>query len=140
MAVLPTYLKTSEMETSGLPCYQKDAMLILSSMGNERIERDAMFTRKKAQRASLRTHLREKYRLPQSEQDENQVQLAGDDIDLPDDLRKMMAEDEDEEEEKESFLNHIQNIQNMDIDTIKDKAQATISELKQTAEQKCILM
>ncbi|XP_072862360.1 complexin-4 isoform X1 [Chlorocebus sabaeus] len=104
------------------------------------MERDAAFTQKKAERACLRVHLREKYRLPKSEMDENQIQMAGDDVDLPEDLRKMVNEDQEEEEDKDSILGQIQNLQNMDLDTIKEKAQATFTEIKQTAEQKCTVM
>ncbi|KAG2465874.1 CPLX4 protein, partial [Polypterus senegalus] len=75
-----------------------------------------------------------------SEQDENAIQMAGDDIDVPEELRKMVDMDAVEEEEKDSILGQIQNIQNMDMDTIKEKAQATLSEMKQAAEQKCLLM
>ncbi|OCT98815.1 complexin-4 [Xenopus laevis] len=106
----------------------------------EQMERDAQFAQKKAERATLRVHMREKYRLPKSEKDDNQIQMAGDDIDLPEDLQKMVAEDQDEEEEKSSILGQIQNIQNMDMDTIKEKATATFTEIKQTAEEKCALM
>ncbi|XP_028658328.1 complexin-4a [Erpetoichthys calabaricus] len=106
----------------------------------EKMERDATFAHKKAERASLRVHLRQKYRLPKSEQDENAIQMAGDDIDVPEELRKMVDRDAVEEEEKDSILGQIQNIQNMDMDTIKEKAQATFSEMKQAAEQKCLLM
>uniref|UniRef100_A0A4W3HLJ7 Complexin 4b n=1 Tax=Callorhinchus milii TaxID=7868 RepID=A0A4W3HLJ7_CALMI len=106
----------------------------------EKMERDGMFAQKKAERATLRVHLREKYRLPKSEQDENQIQMAGDDVDLPEELRKMVNEDQEEEEDKESFIGQIQNLPNMDVDQIKEKAHATLSEIKQAAEQKCSLM
>lgn len=76
----------------------------------------------------------------QSEMDENQIQMAGDDVDLPEDLRKMVDEDQEEEEDKDSILGQLQNLQNMDLDAIKEKAQATFSEIKQTAEQKCAVM
>ncbi|XP_036179616.1 complexin-4 [Myotis myotis] len=109
-------------------------------MIEDKMERDASFTQKKAERACLRVHLREKYRLPKSEMDENQIQMAGDDVDLPEDLRKMVDEDHEEEEDKDSILGQLQNLQNMDLDTIKEKAQATITEIKQTAEQKCSVM
>ncbi|XP_036274205.1 complexin-4 [Pipistrellus kuhlii] len=109
-------------------------------MIEDKMERDASFTQKKAERACLRVHLREKYRLPKSEMDENQIQMAGDDVDLPEDLRKMVDEDHEEEEDKDSILGQLQNLQNMDLDTIKEKAQATITEIKQTAEQKCSMM
>ncbi|XP_067824779.1 complexin-4-like [Heptranchias perlo] len=103
----------------------------------EKIERDNMFTQKKAERATVRVHMREKYRLRQSEKDESQIQVAGGDVDLPDDLAKMVQEDEEEEEANNSFLG---TIQNMDFDTIKTKAQETFTDIKQTAEEKCSVM
>ncbi|GAB1301820.1 Complexin-4 [Apodemus speciosus] len=42
----------------------------------------------------------------------HKIQLAGDDVDLPEDLRKMVDEDQDEEEEKDSILGQLQNLQN----------------------------
>ncbi|XP_010138639.1 PREDICTED: complexin-4-like, partial [Buceros rhinoceros silvestris] len=75
-----------------------------------------------------------------SEVDENQIQMAGDDVGLPEDLQKMVAEDQVEEEDKDSILGQLQNIQNMDMDAIKEKAQATFTEMKQAAEQKCSVM
>lgn len=63
--------------------------------------------------------------------------MAGDDVDLPEDLAKMVDEDEDEEEANESFLTKLQS---MDVDALKSKAQATVTEMKQTAEEKCGLM
>lgn len=78
--------------------------------------------------------------LYQSELDENQIQMAGDDVGLPEDLQKMVAEDQVEEEDKDSILGQLQNIQNMDMDAIKEKAQATFTEMKQAAEQKCSVM
>ncbi|XP_067904111.1 complexin-4a [Heterodontus francisci] len=109
-------------------------------MVEEKMERDGMFAQKKAERATLRVHLREKYRLPKSEQDENQIQMAREDVELPEELRKMVNEDQEEDDVKESFIGQIQNLQNMDIDQIKEKAQATFTEIKQAAEQKCFLM
>ncbi|XP_015261329.1 PREDICTED: complexin-4 [Gekko japonicus] len=106
----------------------------------EKMERDAAFTQKKAGRAVVRVHLREKYRLPKSEMDETQIQMGGDDVDLPEDLQKMVDEDQGEEEEKDSILGQLQNIQNMDLDTLKEKAQATFTEMKQAAEEKCSVM
>lgn len=66
--------------------------------------------------------------------------MAGDDVGLPEDLQKMVAEDQEEEEDKDSILGQLQNIQNMDMDAIKEKAQATFTEMKQAAEQKCSMM
>ncbi|KAJ8249034.1 hypothetical protein GJAV_G00230460 [Gymnothorax javanicus] len=105
----------------------------------EKMERDASFAQKKAERATVRTHFREKYRLPKNELDETQIQLAGDDVELPTELAKMIAEDNQEEEKKQSIIGQLTNIQNVDLDQLKDKAQSTLEDLKQSAE-KCSLM
>ncbi|XP_030622536.1 complexin-3b [Chanos chanos] len=105
----------------------------------EKRERDASFAQRKAERATVRTHFRDKYRLPKNELDETQIQAAGDDVELPTELAKMIAEDNQEEAHKQSVLGQLSNIQNVDIDHLKDKAQATLGDLKQSAE-KCSLM
>ncbi|XP_017546540.1 complexin-4b [Pygocentrus nattereri] len=106
----------------------------------EKMERDAEFATKKAERACLRSCLREKYRLPKSEQDEIMIQQAGDDIDVPEELIKMVDENAPQEEENQSILGQMQNIQNMDMEQIKEKAQATLVEIKSKAEEKCTVM
>ncbi|KAM9451010.1 complexin-4a [Clarias gariepinus] len=106
----------------------------------EKMQRDADFLHRKAERATLRVCLREKYRLPKSEQDENMLQMAGDDVDVPEELLKMVDEDATEEEEKDSIMGQIQNLQNMDMDQIKEKASATYNEMKSKAEEKCCVM
>lgn len=80
------------------------------------------------------------YFLSQSELDDTQIQLGGDEVDLPEDLQKMVAEDQEEEEDKDTLLGQLQNIQNMDMDAIKEKVQATFTDIKQSAEQKCSVM
>ncbi|XP_054914214.1 complexin-4c [Poeciliopsis prolifica] len=103
----------------------------------EKIQRDKDFATKKAGRANLRVALRDKYRLPDSALDGAMIQMAGDDADLPEELAKMVDEDEEEEETNDSFLHQLQN---MDLDELKAKAQSRVSELRQTAEEKCVLM
>ncbi|XP_062327173.1 complexin-3b [Osmerus eperlanus] len=105
----------------------------------EKQERDASFAQKKAERATVRSHFRDKYRLSKNELDETQIQQAGDDVELPTELAKMIAEDNQEEESKQSVLGQLTNIQNVDLDQLKDKAQATLEDLKNSAE-KCNLM
>ncbi|KAK3549182.1 hypothetical protein QTP70_034098 [Hemibagrus guttatus] len=105
----------------------------------EKRERDANFAQKKAERATVRTHFREKYRLPKNEVDETQIQAAMQEVELPTELAKMIAEDNQEEENKLSVLGQLSSIPNVDIDHLKDKAQATLEELKNSAE-KCLLM
>jgi len=75
-----------------------------------------------------------------SEQDENMIEMAGDDVDVPEELLKMVDEDATEEEGKDSFLGQLQNLQNMDADQLKEKASATVTELKTKAEEKCTVM
>ncbi|GAA6103110.1 complexin-3b, partial [Tachysurus ichikawai] len=74
-----------------------------------------------------------------NEVDETQIQAATEDVELPTELAKMIAEDNQEEESKLSVLGQLSSIQNVDIDHLKDKAQTTLEELKNTAE-KCSLM
>lgn len=58
---------------------------------------------------------------------------------MPEELAKMVEEDEEQEEINDSFIGRLQNLE-MDFDTIKAKAQSTITEVKQAAEEKCVLM
>ncbi|XP_063305381.1 complexin-3 [Pelobates fuscus] len=105
----------------------------------EKIERDAVYTQRKAERATLRTHFRDKYRLPKNDVDDAQIQLAGGDVELPKELAKMIEEDTEEEEGRSSVIGQLSSIQNLDLDSIKGKAQSTLDDLKQSAE-KCIVM
>ncbi|TRY95875.1 hypothetical protein DNTS_021402 [Danionella cerebrum] len=105
-------------------------------MVEEKMERDADFATRKAERACLRTCLREKYRIPKSEQDEIMLQQAGDDIDVPEELVKMLDGEPAQDEQNPS----ITNFQNMDMEQLKEKAQATFVEIKTKAEEKCIVM
>ncbi|KAM4617047.1 complexin-4b [Polymixia lowei] len=126
------------MATEGMT--REDAEEYQKQLVEEKMERDAEFLIKKAERATLRTCLRDKYRLPKSEQDENMIEMAGDDIDVPEELLKMVEDDTTEEEQKDSILGQMQNLQNMDMDQIKEKASATMTELRSKAEEKCSVM
>ncbi|MEE6524339.1 hypothetical protein FKM82_023732 [Ascaphus truei] len=103
------------------------------------MEREAMYTQRKAERATLRTHFRDKYRLPKNEVDDSQIQLAGGDVELPKELAKMIEEDNEEEEGKASVIGQLSSMPNLDLDSIKGKAQSTLDDLKQSAE-KCAVM
>nr|XP_009940306.1 PREDICTED: complexin-3 [Opisthocomus hoazin] len=70
----------------------------------EKMERDAQFAQRKAERATFRSHFRDKYRLPKNETDDNQIQLVGGDVELPKELAKMIEQDNEEEEEKNSVI------------------------------------
>nr|XP_008520457.1 PREDICTED: complexin-3 [Equus przewalskii]XP_008520458.1 PREDICTED: complexin-3 [Equus przewalskii] len=96
------------------------------------MERDAQFTQRKAERATLRSHFRDKYRLPKNETDESQIQMAGGDVELPRELAKMIEEDTEEEEEKASVLGQLASLPGLDLGSLKDKAQATLGDLNGT--------
>ncbi|XP_003413871.1 complexin-3 [Loxodonta africana] len=103
----------------------------------EKMERDAQFAHRKAERATLRSHFRDKYQLPKNETDESQIQMAGGDVELPRELAKMI--EEDTEEEKASVLGQLGSLPGLDLGSLKDKAQTTLGDLKQSAE-KCHIM
>ncbi|XP_023675394.1 complexin-3 [Paramormyrops kingsleyae] len=105
----------------------------------EKQERDANFAQRKAERATVRTHFRDKYRLPKSELDDAQIQQAGEEVELPAELAKMIAEDSQEKTHKRSVIGQLGNIQNVDLDQLKDKAQSTLEDLRHSAE-KCDVM
>lgn len=71
--------------------------------------------------------------------DENQIQVAGGDVELPKELAKMIEQDNVEEAEKDSLMGQLSNIQNLDLDSLKGKAQATLEDFKQTAEKCCVM-
>lgn len=60
-------------------------------------------------------------------------------MELPSELAKMIAEDNQEEEHKQSVLGQLSSLQDVDIDQLKDRAQATFGDLKESAE-KCEVM
>ncbi|KAK2838508.1 hypothetical protein Q7C36_013322 [Tachysurus vachellii] len=126
-------------EASAIGMTQEEFEEYQQQLAEEKVEREANFAQKKAERATVRSHFREKYRLPKSELDETQIQGASKDVELPSELAKMIAEDNQEEEHKESFLGQLKSLQDVDMDQLKDKAQATFVDLKETAE-KCEVM
>ncbi|XP_071969189.1 complexin-4-like [Engystomops pustulosus] len=103
----------------------------------EKIERDHAFAQKKAERATVRMHMRDKYRLPQSEKDDAQLQMVGGEVELPEDLAKMVQEDEEEEEEQNFLLSMLPEF---DMNAVKTRAQGTFTEAKRMAEEKCCVM
>ncbi|KAJ3603483.1 hypothetical protein NHX12_028229 [Muraenolepis orangiensis] len=109
----------------------------------EKIERDAEFLVRKAERAALRSCLRDKYRLPKSERDDSILEQAGDDVDVPTELLTMVEGDavgEEEGGQRASLLGHMHTLQSMDVDQMKEKASVTVTELRSKAEGKCSVM
>ncbi|XP_062856118.1 complexin-3a [Trichomycterus rosablanca] len=131
--------ETDKSEASANGMTQEEFEQYQQQLAEEKIEREANFAQRKAERATVRSHLRDKYRLPKSELDETQIQGAGRDVELPSDLAKMIAEDNQEEANKHSVLGQLSSIQDIGMDQMKDKAQATFDGLKQSAE-KCEVM
>ncbi|XP_029468740.1 complexin-4-like [Rhinatrema bivittatum] len=104
----------------------------------EKIERDLTFAQRKAERAFVHTHMRDKHHLPQSETDDAQIQRVGGEVELPEELAKMVQEKEEEEEEGGSSL--LGMLPEVDLDAMKTKAQGTFREVKHFAEDKCAMM
>ncbi|XP_051579865.1 complexin-3-like [Myxocyprinus asiaticus] len=127
----------SDSATKGMT--QEEFEQYQQQLEEEKEERDTSFAQRKAERATVRSHFRDKYRLPKNEVDETQIQAARDDVELPTELAKMIAEDNQEEEHKQSVLGQLTNIQNVDMNHLKGKAQATLEDLKNSAD-KCSLM
>ncbi|KAM6294748.1 complexin-3-like [Aegotheles albertisi] len=103
----------------------------------EKIERDKAFAQKKAERATVRMHMRDKYRLPQDERDDAQLHVAGGEVELPQELAAMVRSEEEEEEEDGdtgpfAFLTKL----DLDLPALRDRALGTVDEVK----EKCALM
>uniref|UniRef100_A0A671LMW9 Complexin 4c n=1 Tax=Sinocyclocheilus anshuiensis TaxID=1608454 RepID=A0A671LMW9_9TELE len=109
---------------------------LLQQIGKETAASKGMSREEKIARD--KEFMRDKYRIPQSAQDEATVQMAGEDLDFPEELAKMVEEDKEQEEMNDSFLGKLQNM-DVDFDSIKAKAQSTMTEVKQ-AEDKCVMM
>ena len=77
----------------------------------------------------------------QSERDDSILEQAGDEVDVPEELLSMVEGDGGgEEEQSASLLGHMSTLQNMDMDQMKEKASATVTELRSKAEDKCQVM
>ncbi|XP_063002057.1 complexin-3-like [Elgaria multicarinata webbii] len=70
---------------SGTPrCLRRDRAP--QQVQKQQNKRDAVFAQHKAERASMRAHLREKYQLPKNRTDKKQLEAAGVKTKLPQDL------------------------------------------------------
>lgn len=52
----------------------------------------------------------------------------------------MIEQDNVEEDGRDSVIGQLSSIQSLDLDSLKDKAQSTLDDLKQSAEKSCALM
>ncbi|CAM9779783.1 unnamed protein product [Bubo scandiacus] len=103
----------------------------------EEIERDKAFAQKKAERATLRMHMRDKYCLPQDERDDAQLHVAGGTVELPQELAAMVhSEEEDEEEEDDGAFAFLTKLREVNLPALRDRALGSVDEMK----EKCVLM
>ncbi|XP_005140647.2 complexin-3-like [Melopsittacus undulatus] len=125
-AALPSGMNREEFEE-----YQRQLL-------EEKIERDKAFAQRKAERAAVRMHLRDKYHLAQDERDDAQLHVAGGVVELPQELASMVHSEEDEEEEDGSagafaFLSKLRDV---DLPVLRDRALGRVGEVK----EKCAVM
>uniref|UniRef100_A0A669QPT4 Complexin 3 n=1 Tax=Phasianus colchicus TaxID=9054 RepID=A0A669QPT4_PHACC len=123
-AALPHGMSREEFEE-----YQRQLL-------EEKIERDKTFAHKKAERATVRMHLRDKYHLAQDERDDAQLHVAGGAVELPPELAAMVRGEEEEEEEEEGTFAFLTRLQDVDLAALRGRALGTVDEVK----EKCSLM
>ncbi|XP_062452301.1 complexin-4-like [Rhea pennata] len=123
-ATLPNGMAREEFEE-----YQRQLL-------EEKIERDKAFAHKKAERATVRMHLRDKYRLAQDERDDAQLHVAGGSVELPEELAAMVRSEEEEEEEEDGVLSFLTKLREVDFQALRGRAQDTVEEVK----EKCSMM
>ncbi|KAK4807883.1 hypothetical protein QYF61_007789 [Mycteria americana] len=125
-ATLPNGMAREEFEE-----YQRQLL-------EEKIERDKAFAQRKAERATVRMHLRDKYRLAQDERDDAQLHVAGGAVELPQELAAMVHSEEEEEEEDGSVgaFAFLTKLREVDLPALRDRALGSVDEVK----EKCALM
>ncbi|KAM6107157.1 complexin-3-like [Pterocles gutturalis] len=125
-ATLPNGMAREEFEE-----YQRQLL-------EEKIERDKAFAQRKAERATVRMHLRDKYHLAQDERDDAQLHVAGGTVELPQELAAMVHSEEEEEEEDSDTgaFAFLTKLRDMDLPALRDRALGSVEEVK----EKCALM
>ncbi|XP_048143825.1 complexin-3-like [Corvus hawaiiensis] len=101
----------------------------------EKIERDKVFARRKAERATVRMHLRDKYHLTQDERDDAQVHVAGGALELPQDLAAMVHSEEEEDGSAGAFA-FLAKLREVELPALRDRARGGVDQVK----EKCALM
>ncbi|NWV20466.1 CPLX3 protein, partial [Origma solitaria] len=102
----------------------------------EKIERDKVFAQRKAERATVRMHLRDKYHLAQDEQDDAQVHMAGGVVELPQDLAAMVHSEEEEEDGSAGAFAFLAKLREVELPALRDRALGGVEQVK----EKCALM
>ncbi|KAM9215326.1 complexin-3-like [Leptosomus discolor] len=125
-ATLPNGMALEEFEE-----YQRQLL-------EEKIERDKAFAQRKAERATVRMHLRDKYHLAQDERDDAQLHVAGGAVELPQELAAMVRSEEEEEEEDDGAgaFALLTKLREVDLPALRDRALGSVDEVK----EKCALM
>ncbi|XP_030112759.4 complexin-3-like [Taeniopygia guttata] len=124
-AALPSSVAREEFEE-----YQRQLL-------EEKIERDKAFAQRKAERATVRMHLRDKYHLAQDERDDAQLHMAGGAVELPQDLAAMVhSEEEEEEEGSAGAFAFLAKLRPAELPALRDRALGGVGQLR----EKCALM
>uniref|UniRef100_A0A8C3NVF3 CPLX3 protein n=1 Tax=Cyanoderma ruficeps TaxID=181631 RepID=A0A8C3NVF3_9PASS len=123
-AVLPNGLAREEFEE-----YQRQLL-------EEKIERDKVFAQRKAERATVRMHLRDKYHLAQDERDDAQVHVAGGAVELPQDLAAMVHSEKEEEDGSAGASAFLAKLREVELPALRDRALGGVDQVK----EKCALM
>ncbi|NXI87414.1 CPLX3 protein, partial [Rhipidura dahli] len=124
-AALPSGMAREEFEE-----YQRQLL-------EEKIERDKVFAQRKAERATVRIHLRDKYHLAQDERDDAQVHMAGGAVELPQDLAAMVhSEEEEEEDGSAGAFAFLAKLREVELPALRDRARGGVDQVK----EKCALM
>ncbi|XP_068276953.1 complexin-3-like [Nyctibius grandis] len=124
-ATLPNGMSREEFEE-----YQRQLL-------EEKIERDKAFAQRKAERATVRMHLRDKYHLAQDERDDAQLHVAGGEVELPQELAAMVrSEEEEEDDEEDGAFAFLTKLRDVDLPALRDRALGTVDGVK----EKCALM
>ncbi|XP_074893602.1 complexin-3-like [Buteo buteo] len=125
VATLPNGMAREEFEE-----YQQQLL-------EEKMERDKAFVRRKAERATVRMHLRDKYHLAQDERDDAQLHIAGGAVELPQELAAMVhSEEEEEEDGGAGAFAFLTKLREVDLPALRDRALGSVDEVK----EKCTLM
>ncbi|KAJ7415288.1 retina and anterior neural fold homeobox protein 2 [Pitangus sulphuratus] len=124
-ATLPNGMAREEFEE-----YQRQLL-------EEKIERDKAFVQRKAERATVRMHLRDKYHLTQDERDEAQMHVAGGAVELPQELAAMVrGEEEEEEEGGAGAFAFLAKLREVELPALRDRALGGVDQVWSCANEK----
>ncbi|XP_067879021.1 complexin-3-like [Heterodontus francisci] len=105
----------------------------------ERKKRDEDLAQKKAERAAMRTHLRQKYQLHQNEKDTQQLRAVNGRVNLPVELAAIVHVG-GRPENMPSLRRGLPGLPDTKLTELTNTAQATVNHLRQTTQRQCALM